>query len=125
MSDNTDNTWITEYLKANPNFVSADLLEGGVSNFVYRLTKTDGSTVILKHAEPYAAFDKTWSYGIERIRCESAALSSISAALRPSDCGGVETPQVISYNDSGHNLIISDFGAASRSAKVWIREYRC
>lgn len=114
MSDNTDNTWITEYLKANPTFVSADLLEGGVSNFVYRLTKTDGSTVILKHAEPYAAFDKTWSYGIERIRCEAAALSSIYAALPPSGCGAVETPQVISYNESEHNLVITDFGAASK-----------
>lgn len=114
MSDNTDNTWITEYLKDNPTFVSADLLEGGVSNFVYRLTKTDGSTVILKHAEPYAAFDKTWSYGIQRIKCEAAALSSIYAALPPSDCGAVETPRVISYNDTQHNLIINDFGPASK-----------
>jgi len=110
-------TWISEYLASHPTYTSATPLEGGVSNYLYRLTENNGSTVILKHAEPYAAFDKTWSYGIERMSCEHAALSSIPTALLSSSSAGtgvVEIPHVISYDNGEHNLIMSDCGAASK-----------
>lgn len=106
-----------QYLASHPSYISATPLEGGVSNYLYRLTKKDGSTVILKHAEPHAAFDKTWSYGIERMACEHAALFSIPPALlslsSPSP-GAVDIPSVIAYDKDKHNLIMSDCGAASR-----------
>jgi hypothetical protein len=117
MSSTTDSTWILEYLASHPTFISATPLEGGVSNFLYRLKKTDGSTVILKHAEPYAAFDKAWSYGIERIACEHAALSSIPIALLSSSSAGpgaVKIPHVISYDHGEHNLIMGDCGASTK-----------
>lgn len=117
MSATSEDKWISEYLRSNPAFASATLLEGGVSNFVFRITKTDGSTVILKHAEAYAAFDKNWVYSIDRVECEHMALLSIPAALQstPSaDLGEVEMPRVISYDSSGNNLIINDFGSTSK-----------
>ncbi|KAH8671689.1 kinase-like domain-containing protein [Xylariales sp. PMI_506] len=117
MSSTPDKTWISGYLDSHPIYISATPLDGGVSNFLYRLTKKDGSTVILKHAEPYAACDKTWSYGIERVACEHAALSLIPTALLSSssaDTGEVEIPHVISYDHSEHNLIMSDCGGSSK-----------
>lgn len=117
MSSTPDSTWISEYLASHPTFTSATPLEGGVSNYLYRLTKTDGSTVILKHAEPYAASDKTWSYGIGRIACEHAALSSIPTALlssSPASPGAVEIPHAVSYDHDGHNLVMSDCGASTK-----------
>ncbi|KAH8892253.1 hypothetical protein GQ53DRAFT_746181 [Thozetella sp. PMI_491] len=116
MSSTSDSTWISEYLASHPTYTSATPLDGGVSNYLYRLTEKGGSTVILKHAEPYAASDKTWSYRIERIACEHAALSSIPAALLSSSArlGEVEIPYVISYDDGDHSLIMSDCGASAK-----------
>lgn len=117
MSATAESTWISEYLASHPAYISATPLEGGVSNYLYRLTETDGSTVILKHAEPYAAFDRTWFYGIERMACEHAALSSILTALLSSSSaipGAVEIPHVVSYDHGEHNLIMSDCGAATK-----------
>ena len=111
-----NSSWISEYLASHPAYISSLSLEGGVSNFLYRLTKKDGSTVILKHAEPYAAFDKTWSHSIERIECEQAALTSIPAALLsalPTSPGAVEIPKLISYDHQEHNIIMSDCGTAA------------
>lgn len=117
MSSTPNSTWISDFLASHPTFTSANPLEGGVSNYLYRLTKTNGSTVILKHAEPYAAFDKTWSYGIERIACERAALSSIRTALLSSSSAvlaAVEIPYVISYDHGDHTLIMSDCGSSTK-----------
>ncbi|KAJ3499234.1 hypothetical protein NLG97_g496 [Lecanicillium saksenae] len=109
--------WIAEYLASHQEYTSAVPLEGGVSNYLYRLTKADGSTVILKHAEPHAVHDENWIMDLSRVESERAALMSISAALQPSSSArdaAVEIPQVLEYDAENYNLIMSDCGTDTK-----------
>lgn len=72
---------IADYLACNPEYTLAAPLDGRVSNYEYRLTRPDGSSAVLKHAEPHAIHDKNWAMDMKRMECEHAAISSISEAL--------------------------------------------
>lgn len=117
MESEAAEAWIAGYLACNPEYTSAAPLEGGVSNYVYRLTRADGSSVILKHAEPHAIHDENWAMDMKRVKYEHAALSSISKALLSSAAAReakVEVPSAIAYDADNYNLILSDCGAATK-----------
>lgn len=117
MDSDAGKAWIAAYLASHPEYTSAEPLEGGVSNYLYRLTKTDGSTVVLKHAEPHAAHDENWAMDMARVESERAALVSIADALQSSDAArraAVEIPRVIAYDEANHNLIMADCGTDTK-----------
>ncbi|KAJ6788144.1 hypothetical protein PWT90_03245 [Aphanocladium album] len=117
MDSHAGKAWIAEYLASHQEYTSATPLEGGVSNYLYRLTKSDGSTVILKHAELHAVHDENWVMDMGRVESERAALTSISAGLQTSASArdaAVDIPHVIEYDERKYNLIMSDCGAGTK-----------
>lgn len=117
MESEAAEAWIADYLACNPEYTSAAPLDGGVSNYVYRLTRPDGSSAILKHAEPHAIHDKNWAMDMKRVEYEHAALSSISEALLSSAAAReayVKIPRAIAYDTDKYNLILSDCGTATK-----------
>lgn len=117
MESEASQDWIAEYLASHPEYTSAAPLAGGVSNYLYRLTRADGSSVVLKHAEPHAAFDENWAMDMARMKHEHAALSSIAEALSssaPAHAAAVEMPRVITYDADKYNLVLSDCGTATK-----------
>lgn len=98
------------YLASKSRFPSRiDELQGGFSNFVWRLTAQDGTTSVVKHAEPYVKFNQDLSLPAERMDFEATAMIRIGALLadvKPEL--RVSPPTVESYDSNEHLLMMSD-----------------
>ncbi|OWY55168.1 kinase-like protein [Alternaria alternata] len=77
---------VREYLKAHQSTpISVQLLSGGSANYVYRVINHDGSTRILKHAEPYLHSNKDFAFDPKRMNYEARILQALIFLREPFD----------------------------------------
>jgi Ser/Thr protein kinase RdoA (MazF antagonist) len=74
--DLTTEDGLRAYLRAigRPNEADVTLLSGGTANYVYRVTSSDGSTSIFKHAAPYLHSNKSFAFDPIRMDYEASIL---------------------------------------------------
>ncbi|KAI4691267.1 uncharacterized protein J4E84_003558 [Alternaria hordeiaustralica] len=113
--DLTDEKGLQQYLEANRfPAASVQLLSGGNANYVFRVTKHDGSTSIFKHAEPVLRFNKDFALDPARMDYEVRileALSSTESPLPTSLTGSnVHAARFLTYDQSEKLLQIEDGG---------------
>jgi thiamine kinase-like enzyme len=74
--DLTTEDGLRAYLRATgrPNEADVTLLSGGTANYVYRVTSSDGSTSIFKHAAPYLHSNKSFAFDPIRMDYEASIL---------------------------------------------------
>ncbi|KAF8186531.1 kinase-like domain-containing protein [Mycena galopus ATCC 62051] len=96
------------------------LLTGGTGNFAFRLhllTPYKGqTTLVLKHARPYAAAMPSFPLAIERQAFEAKALEKIKEGL---DCGSLaKVPVMYHFDETAHTIIMEDCGQDSQNLKA-------
>ena len=80
----TNEKGVREYLEAHQfTPISVQLLSGGSANYVYRVINHDGSTRILKHAEPYLHSNKDFAFDSKRMNYEARILQALSSSESP------------------------------------------
>jgi len=91
------------------------LLSGGTANYVYRVTRHDGSASIFKHAAPYLHINKTFAFDPTRMDYEAQILETLSssaahfsASLKSSN---VHAVRLMSYEKEAKLLEIEDGGS--------------
>ncbi|KAA8909196.1 kinase-like domain-containing protein [Sphaerosporella brunnea] len=89
-------------------------LSGGFANFTFRGQLSSNSTVIIKHAEPFAAL--SINVAIDPIRCFFE--HSVLASSLPNLEGAVVTPKSLHYDKEHAILITTDAGEGSRDLKA-------
>ncbi|KAL1793577.1 hypothetical protein ACET3X_008559 [Alternaria dauci] len=94
---------------------SIQLLSGGTANYVYRVTKNDDSTRILKHAEPYLHSNKDFAFDPARMDYEAQILQTLSSSESPLAAtlsgSNVHTVRLFSYDEINKLLEIEDGGS--------------
>jgi hypothetical protein len=120
-------------------------LTGGFANFTLRATVTQPSsapvdnaaTVIIKHAEPFAALAPDVSFDPIRCVCSSSHLLNVSLHRSPQHfeytvlashppavtCAGgltLKTPTAYHHDKQHHILVLSDAGEKSVNLKAWL-----
>ncbi|KAI4928959.1 hypothetical protein J4E85_005581 [Alternaria conjuncta] len=111
----TDEKGLQKYLEATQfPAASVQLLSGGNANYVFRVTKHDGSTSIFKHAEPVLKLNKDFALDPARMDYEVRileALSSTESPLPTSLTGSnVHAARFLTYDRSEKLLQIEDGG---------------
>ncbi|RMZ95298.1 hypothetical protein BpHYR1_021778 [Brachionus plicatilis] len=109
---------VEKYFQTNKNLpfksrlVSANLLTGGLVNFVHRLRFEDGSTAVLKSYPPFIAFYRTISLSQNRYFVEKTALEALSSQpwLNKNPNSIIRTPKVLFSDDESFVLIMEDAG---------------
>ncbi|KAJ6452082.1 kinase-like domain-containing protein [Mycena sanguinolenta] len=96
------------------------LLTGGTGNFTFRLhllsPYKSQTTLVLKHARPYAAGSPSIPLAIERQAFEAGAMQKIKEDL---DCGPLAAvPVVYHFDGTAHVIIMEDTGEKSRNLKA-------
>lgn len=82
--DFTSATGLREYLSsAGADITKVDLLTGGFSNFVYRVTWANGEKLVYKHAQSYLSAFRNFEVDQDRITFEAAVLSRVSELEQP------------------------------------------
>jgi Ser/Thr protein kinase RdoA (MazF antagonist) len=114
--DLTNEQGLQEYLEAHQSApTSVQLLSGGSANYVYRITKHDGSTRILKHAEPYLHSNKDFALDPTRMDYEARILEALSFTESPLPAtlpkSNVHAVQLLSYDKTNKLLEIEDGGS--------------
>jgi Ser/Thr protein kinase RdoA (MazF antagonist) len=114
--DLTHEQGLQEYLEAHQSApASVKLLSGGSANYVYRVTEQDGSTRILKHAEPYLHSNKDFTIDPTRMDYEAQILEALSPAKSPLLAAlpgsNVHTVQLLSYDKTNKLLELDDGGS--------------
>ncbi|KAH9060355.1 kinase-like domain-containing protein [Lactarius deliciosus] len=110
---------VLAYLATTPfASASAELLSGGLTNFIFRLqldAPHEGrSTLILKHARPYVASNPDFSLPVSRQDFEVDALRGVRAWLPPD--ARVTVPVVHHFDSAMHAVVMDD--AAPRAAPL-------
>ncbi|KAI4624863.1 uncharacterized protein J4E87_005344 [Alternaria ethzedia] len=113
--DLTDEKGLQQYLEANQfPATSVQLLSGGNANYVFRVTKHDGSTSIFKHAEPVLKFNKDFALDPARMDYEVRILEALSSRRSPlptsPTTSNVRPARFSSYDQSEKLLEIEDGG---------------
>ncbi|KAF2669039.1 kinase-like protein [Microthyrium microscopicum] len=114
----TTESAIQEYLKTTKSlaldpeetYATAEL-SGGTANFVYRLTDTQGSTSIIKHAEPYVRTHPDIQFPVVRMDFEANVLRALPDVLPSSEV--IQPVGVLAYDSEAHVLRLSDGGSTT------------
>ena len=103
------------------NATKAERLMEGAAGFVYRVHLKDSEwpTVIVKHAEAYAARAQHWKLDTNRMFYEYEGMKYLSKPEMQSD-KFLRTPQLLFYDDKDHVLIMEDAGRRP-SLKGWLK----
>ena len=107
------------YLKAKrrSNDTEVTLLSGGTANYVYRVTTSDDSTSIFKHAAPYLHSNKAFPFDPIRIDYEARILESFNPINGKSvfsnhlPTSAVHAVRVLDYDERHKLLEIEDGGS--------------
>ncbi|KAF2811239.1 kinase-like protein [Mytilinidion resinicola] len=92
-------------------YKSITLLTGGTANYVWRLTMHSGSTLILKHAEPFIASNPSMAFPVDRMDFEARALRDLPPLLLAAGAPtAVQPVPLIEYVADDHMLWIADGG---------------
>jgi 5-methylthioribose kinase len=113
--DLTSENGLQTYLEANQfSATSVQLLSGGNANYVFRVTKPDGSTTVFKHAEPYLHFNKDFALDPARMDYEVRILEALSSTKSPLPASlpgsKVHAAKFLSYDQANKLLQIEDGG---------------
>ena len=84
-------------------------MSGGTANFVFRIRKPSGRSIIAKHAEPYVRSNSSMAFPVERMDFEANALRTVSSYLPHDDI--VNAAEVYDYDSAAHVLTMSDGGS--------------
>jgi aminoglycoside phosphotransferase (APT) family kinase protein len=111
-ADLTTEKGLSDYLTAkNLEHKSITLLTGGTANYVYRALRSDGRSVIYKHAAPYLHSNKAFAFDPARMDYESRILQTLPPLLK------VQLPESTihpagwySYDQEAKLLCIEDGG---------------
>ncbi|KAI4663641.1 uncharacterized protein J4E78_004057 [Alternaria triticimaculans] len=111
----TDEKGLQKYLEATQfPAASVQLLSGGNANYVFRVTKHDGSTSIFKHAEPVLKLNKDFALDPARMDYEVRILEALSSTRSPlptsPTSSNVHAARFLSYDQSEKLLQIEDGG---------------
>jgi aminoglycoside phosphotransferase (APT) family kinase protein len=85
-------------------------LTGGLVNYVWRITDTQGKTWVLKHAEPSLKLNPSIQSDPSRLSHEARGMNSEAVHAACKAVAGITVPRVIAYNDSLHTLVTTDGG---------------
>jgi Ser/Thr protein kinase RdoA (MazF antagonist) len=103
--------------KGRPNDTEVTLLSGGTANYVYRVTTSDGSTSIFKHAAPYLHSNKAFPFDPIRMDYEARILGSFNRINGESvfsnhlPISAVHAVRVTEYDEECKLLHIEDGGS--------------
>jgi Ser/Thr protein kinase RdoA (MazF antagonist) len=112
----TNEKGVREYLEAHQfTPISVQLLSGGSANYVYRVINHDGSTRILKHAEPYLHSNKDFAFDSKRMNYEARILQALSSSESPLIAtlsgSNVHTVRLLNYDETNKLLELEDGGS--------------
>src|SRR6186713_2607279 len=106
---------LREYLEAaNFEISNIEQLQGGYTNYVWRVDEKSGRTFAVKHAEPQARFNVDFEIPTTRMDFEARALRTIRLLLHPDAM--IHVPEVHSY-DADEHILMMDYGGP-RTLKV-------
>jgi thiamine kinase-like enzyme len=116
--DLTTTEGLRTYLRANGRSDEADvmLLSGGTANYVYRVTSSDGSMSIFKHAAPYLHSNKSFVFDPVRMDYEASILETFNPINGESlfshhlPTSAVHAVRTLSYDRKHKLLHIEDGG---------------
>ncbi|PZD34641.1 kinase [Pyrenophora tritici-repentis] len=98
-----------------PGIANVQLLSGGTANYVYRVTKHDGSKSIFKHAAPYLHMNKSFALDPTRMNYEAHVLEKFSSSASPFpaalESSNVHAVWLFSYDKEPKLLEIEDNGS--------------
>jgi thiamine kinase-like enzyme len=86
-------------------------VSGGSSNYVWRVTTTEGQSMLIKHAEPFLAAKRDVPFPLYRMDIEVHAIKTIPG-LMPAD-ETVRLPGLLDYDEENHVLRLEDVGQRS------------
>jgi len=93
-------------------------LSGGFSYYTYRAHLPTAKTVVIKHAEPFAALHRDIPLSTTRVGFERTALSFPPPTITTAAGFTVTTPQVLHYDEASHTLVVADAGVESIGLKA-------
>jgi tRNA A-37 threonylcarbamoyl transferase component Bud32 len=110
-----DTESLCQYLESNSISYAkvAPLVNGGVVNYIWRVTTPTARTSIIKHASHHLRINEKFLISVDRMDYEVHALRTIPGLLYASgsDQLGIQLPAVIRYDAERHVLQISDGGS--------------
>jgi len=114
--DLTNEQGLRDYLGMyRPGTSKVQLLSGGTANYVYRVTRHDGSESIFKHAAPYLHINKTFAFDPTRMDYEAQILETLSSPATDFSASlinsNVHAVRLMSYEKESKLLEIEDGGS--------------
>ncbi|KAH7087632.1 kinase-like domain-containing protein [Paraphoma chrysanthemicola] len=91
---------------------SVHVLTGGTANFVYRVTFTDRTPIICKHAATYLSSNTNFSFDSARMDYEARALRHIPA-FQSQDLKSVSAVRIFDYDPVAKLLTMDDGGESN------------
>ncbi|PRP89668.1 hypothetical protein PROFUN_00010 [Planoprotostelium fungivorum] len=118
---------LSEYLSNTP-YAPRDItvLNGGHANITWRVTLPDNSTLIVKHAQSYAAAFPSMVIDVNRMDAEVASMRALQRANKEFQQLPIPTliPKIIEYYQDEHLMLVEDFGEKCCTLKGFISEGR-
>ena len=94
---------------------SLQQLEGGIGNFVWRMIGEPGTSIVIKHAEPYVArSSRRMPFPCDRMNHENAALTILPHHLPFNNLASI--PKVYRYDAENFVLTLEDGGPRTLKA---------
>ncbi|KAI4145656.1 MAG: hypothetical protein LQ341_002315 [Variospora aurantia] len=111
-----DGLTLTQYLRAKKiNYKTTEVVAGGLTNYVFRITDSKGKTCIVKHVGPFAAFSNgAFKLPDERMEFEVTAIQEVLRVM-PSEMP-VRVPKIWEYDRGCSVLIMTDAGRETLKA---------
>ncbi|CAE7009816.1 hypothetical protein CFE70_001793 [Pyrenophora teres f. teres 0-1] len=114
--DLTNEHGLREYLETKQSGIgNIQFLSGGTANYVYRVTKHDGSKSIFKHAAPYLYMNKSFALDPTRMNYEAHVLEKFSSSASPFPASlegsNVHAVRLLRYDKESKLLEIEDGGS--------------
>ncbi|KAL9016593.1 MAG: hypothetical protein Q9185_006063 [Variospora sp. 1 TL-2023] len=111
-----DELTLTKYLGAKKiDYKTTEVVAGGLTNYVFRITDSKGKTCIVKHAGPFAAFSNgAFKLPDERMEFEVTAIQEVLRVM-PSEIP-VRVPNICEYDRDCRVLIMTDAGRETLKA---------
>lgn len=89
---------------------SATRLNGGIINYIYRLTFSDESTAVLKYYPRFIATNKQIEFSQSRYFVEKSSLEIFGENKELKESTNIRVPKVLYSDDRNYVLIMQDAG---------------
>lgn len=106
---------VSSYIKKTVPFKGLDLksvnrLNGGIINYIYRLTFSDESTAVLKYYPAFIATNKQIPFSQSRYFVEKSALEIFGQNKDLNETTNIRVPKVLFSDDDNYVIIMQDAG---------------